>query len=378
MHVLADICVWYLTSIYATATSKEIITTFEVSSNLLTLCQLAIAAGVGGTLVHVLNMEDCPSLHSSKRLNRHIWQLATVFGFGFVAQNLAFKSMDVELCMTLRAAEPLFSFAFSLLNKDAGARPILLLALLPIALGAAVSSIASASLTMQGFVAVMVANILFVYRINLAKSCMQEHCLGNLSLFYLVSRCGAVVQLATFTLTELPFHFQYELPGAPSLMRVSTLLALGLNGAAFFTYLQFSFIVASKVHPITHAVANAVRRPATILGAMLYFQDFSGASATKIGGICLACAGAALYSLLQLKIAMTNRDLTDADQKSPSLKGLQALPPGMERDILKVQTPQREASPRHSPQVHPHTNSMEAHLDTGDDICTLPASYKMV
>ena len=40
---------------------------------------------------------------------------------------------------------------------------------------------------------------------------------------------------------------------------------LVLNGACYFAYLQWSFVVQSKVALVTHAVCNAMRRPVNIV-----------------------------------------------------------------------------------------------------------------
>ena len=51
----------------------------------------------------------------------------------------------------------------------------------------------------------------------------------------------------------------------------SLLPLLALNALCFFTYNQMSFVVLSRVHVITHAVANGFRRVVTIIAAVLYF-----------------------------------------------------------------------------------------------------------
>lgn len=62
----------------------------------------------------------------------------------------------------------------------------------------------------------------------------------------------------------LPSHLEslFALADVPTCM---------VNGVAFFTYNQMSFLVLSRVHVLTHAVANGFRRVATIIAAVLYF-----------------------------------------------------------------------------------------------------------
>jgi len=76
MHVIGDIALWYLTSIHATASSKDLIAFSGIPSNVLTLCQLVVATLIGGVVVTAMS-EDLPDL-SKDGLDGKIWKLAAV------------------------------------------------------------------------------------------------------------------------------------------------------------------------------------------------------------------------------------------------------------------------------------------------------------
>lgn len=62
---------------------------------------------------------------------------------------------------------------------------------------------------------------------------------------------------------------------------------LAVNGVAYFLYNQMSFVVLSRVHILTHAVANGCRRLFTIIAAVLYFAHQP--SLVNWIGMCTVC-----------------------------------------------------------------------------------------
>ena len=70
------------------------------------------------------------------------------------------------------------------------------------------------------------------------------------------------------------------------------LLLLGLS---HYTYNECAFVALSSVHPVTHAVANTIKRVAVIVVSVLYFRNpLTLAGAT---GSTIAIIGVLLYSL---------------------------------------------------------------------------------
>jgi hypothetical protein len=58
-----------------------------------------------------------------------------------------------------------------------------------------------------------------------------------------------------------------------SQMETWVVVMIVVNVVSFFSYMQFSFIVLSQVGVLTHAVCNAMRRPAIIATSVIYFQN---------------------------------------------------------------------------------------------------------
>jgi len=71
------------------------------------------------------------------------------------------------------------------------------------------------------------------------------------------------------------------------------------TGVSHYLYNECAFLALSSVHPVTHAVANTVKRIAVIVVSVLYFRD----PLTMTGGLgsAIAIVGVLLYSIAKSK-----------------------------------------------------------------------------
>ena len=65
--------------------------------------------------------------------------------------------------------------------------------------------------------------------------------------------------------------------------------------------LQLAFLALGQVHPITHAVANTIKRVAVLVASVIAFKTRMTSSA--IGGSTVAVLGTLLYSLAKNRYA---------------------------------------------------------------------------
>ena len=68
-----------------------------------------------------------------------------------------------------------------------------------------------------------------------------------------------------------------------------------LCGLSHYTYNECAFVALSSVHPVTHAVANTIKRVAVIVISVLYFRN--PLTLTGAVGSTIAIIGVLLYSL---------------------------------------------------------------------------------
>jgi solute carrier family 35 protein E1 len=145
----------------------------------------------------------------------------------------------------------------------------------------------------------MSSNVAFAMRAILAKKSMQSPAAKKLS----TANLFAVVNMLAFALT-LPIALLLEAPTARSSW--SAALATGVSaleltklivatGVTYYLYNEFAFLCLGKVDPVTHAVANTIKRVAVIAVSILYFKN----PITKEGmlGSAVAVVGVLLYSL---------------------------------------------------------------------------------
>ena len=262
------------------------------------------------------------------------WALAGTFVVGFGTLNAAMGVIPASLAMTLRAAEPLFSVVLVAALMGAGERasPRLCLTLVPIVGGCAMSSFGSAAFRLSGLALVCVANTAFPLRTIIYKRLRAATGAGNFTIFAGVCWRAAVLVAAGNLAIDAAGGGGGEGFGgggggggggaaggryawaARALATPSTAGQLLLNGVCYFAYLQWSFIVLSKVSVVTHAVANAMRRPVNIAFAIFFFA--TGVTWMNAAGIVLACVGTLWYARVK------------AEERVSGVKTTTSPPPG--------------------------------------------------
>ena len=74
-----------------------------------------------------------------------------------------------------------------------------------------------------------------------------------------------------------------------------------MTGVSHYLYNECAFIALSSVRPVTHAVANTIKRVAVIVISVLYFRN--PLTASGVGGSTVAIIGVLLYSLAKRRAA---------------------------------------------------------------------------
>ena len=115
-----------------------------------------------------------------------------------------------------------------------------------------------------------------------------------------------VLTIIAFCLS-LPFALYYEGAGFSAAWKASTAVVgapwlirqMILDGFYYYTYNEVAFITLNQVAPVTHSIANTIKRVCIILATVLVF----GNKLTPLGAIgsAIAVAGTLLYSLAKQK-----------------------------------------------------------------------------
>eukprot|EP00416_Gambierdiscus_australes_P024524 CAMPEP_0171060680 /NCGR_PEP_ID=MMETSP0766_2-20121228/3980_1 /TAXON_ID=439317 /ORGANISM="Gambierdiscus australes, Strain CAWD 149" /LENGTH=314 /DNA_ID=CAMNT_0011516283 /DNA_START=71 /DNA_END=1015 /DNA_ORIENTATION=- len=289
---------WYASSVVCTTLSKVLVHDAFPSAYWLSLAQFIVASGVGSVAVRIANGAPpaaLPAGPAGKHVRRDVWALSIIFSFGMLALNKGYENMHVSLVETLRATEPVVSACLAAALMPAEAPNLAQVsALLPIVLGACLSSFGSADFTILGLMWVVASNFCFCLRTIQYKQVRRRHQLDEWTLFYHICRMGAVCQLI-YALVGDAAGLRVLLSGDIwSLPVVALTLA---NGFLYYTYLQCSWVILMRVAVVTHAVGNSMRRPVVLVCNVIYFGNH--VNAVNALGICMAFAGVLVYSQLK-------------------------------------------------------------------------------
>jgi solute carrier family 35 protein E1 len=156
-----------------------------------------------------------------------------------------------------------------------------------------------------GFAAAMGSNLTFQSRNVLSKKLMggkslknAEAGLDNINLFSLITIASFFLTIPVVLLAEGVRFTPAAMAAAgvdPTLVMQRTLAA----GLMFHGYQQVSYMILSKVSPVTHSVGNCVKRVVVIVSSVLFFR--TPVSPVNAVGTAIALAGVFLYSRVTSK-----------------------------------------------------------------------------
>ena len=291
------IVLWYAASIVANQTSKNVLSNGMLTTATLTLsqCVISVCSGL------VVCVASCTSWRTyvinSRQQFADTVKLATVFIFGFFTLNASFASMHVSLVMVLRATEVLSTLLLGriMFGMECPKRAKLA-SILVIVVGCITSVVGPHAPTFVGFLLVVASNACFSLRALYAKRITSKHGTQALPLFWQLCAIGSIMQavvLPVSTKVLTPTNFPARSSELAPYMQWMTVL---LNGVSFYAYMQLSFVVLGRISAVSHSVTNSMRRPATILAALLY-QPLE-LTPLNVFGIVVACASSLVYALV--------------------------------------------------------------------------------
>ena len=224
--------------------------------------------------------------------------VAVWLALGHVMSTVAPAYGTVAFTNVVKTLEPLFTCLFSaIFLNQIFALPVYL-SLLPVILGVALASANEVSFSMISLVSGLLSNVCFAARAITAKKLMNKPVGENMNaqnLYAVLTMIALAVILPLVILTEggsLIAGTQATIAEIGAARFAKMIL---MTGVSHYTYNECAFLALSSIHPVTHAVANTIKRVAVIVLSVLYFRNpltFSGAL-----GSAIAIVGVMLYSL---------------------------------------------------------------------------------
>lgn len=282
------LAVWYFFGAAANVYCKQFLQARGDALSL-TLAQYLVGAAAASAVLLARGGGDAALwAWPSKRQTALLGLLSAANGMGHLATNGSMAAVAVSFAHTVKAAEPLFSVALAaLLLNQALSRP-LIVALLLITIGTALASATELSYSHAGMAAAMASNVLFSSRNAIAKLLQLPGtpcpwAKDSVALFLLLSTAGIALLLPLWII-------RMALDGGGG----GPIAPLLLAAACHCAYNLTSFLLLARVSPVTHAVANAMRRLFIIAVALLWFAN--PVTAANVTGTAIACAGVLLYA----------------------------------------------------------------------------------
>lgn len=231
---------------------------------------------------------------------------------------IALGSGVVSFTQVVKASEPVFTAGISAVFLKQFLPWQVCMTLIPVCIGVAIASSTELTFSWYCLLAGLVANVFAAARGVFGKTqmCGDTSCLEQLSpenyyailtvlsFFMLLPATALIEGSQILTVLKSAFSCISSSPrsiitGQQSLAQsqVQGLLHTLFSGILFYLYNEVSFKTLNKVHPVTHAVSNTVKRIVIILSSVLVFN--TKLTPTGIFGTCLAISGVFLYSVSQ-------------------------------------------------------------------------------
>ncbi|ORM39372.1 putative triose phosphate/phosphate translocator [Babesia sp. Xinjiang] len=228
---------------------------------------------------------------------------SAVFSMLHLLSVTALGAGAISFVHIVKATEPLFVSAISLLTGTGSMSPVTFLTLLPILGGVAMASMKEVNFSTMAFVTSLMSNVFAsVRRIEAKKFFKQDltkigQNLDAANVSSLVTIFSSLF-LAPLALLEAPkwatvyqsLLYKFSNKGLLKLAR-----HIALSGFFYILYNEVSFIALSQLTPVSHAVANTLKRIFLIVASSVLFNT----KITSMGmyGSATAISGALLYSL---------------------------------------------------------------------------------
>jgi len=275
-------------------------------------------------------LREPPRLSWSQLLS--VSSVALWLALGHIMSTVAPAYGTVAFTNVVKTLEPLFTCLFSaVFLHQIFALPVYL-SLIPVIFGVALASASEVSFSMISLVSGLLSNVCFALRAITAKKLMNKPVGENM---HAQNLYGVLTMIALAVI--LPFALAAE-GGTIVAGTKATIEAVGLAkfvrmllvcGISHYTYNECAFLALSSIHPVTHAVANTIKRVAVIVISVLWFRN--PLTLTGATGSTIAIIGVLLYSLAKAQTS------TPSPPARPPKAGpsLQAAAPAMRRHKLK-------------------------------------------
>uniref|UniRef100_A0ACD5W0X5 Uncharacterized protein n=1 Tax=Avena sativa TaxID=4498 RepID=A0ACD5W0X5_AVESA len=293
----ALIVAWYLLNIYFNIYNKQVLQALPFPYTI-----TAFQLGFGSLAILSMwaaRLHPLPSLSAAQLAK--IAPLAAGHMLGTVFTNMSLGAVAVSFTHTIKASEPFFTVLLSAFFLGEWPSMLVLGSLVPIVGGVALASLTEVSFNWVGFWSAMASNLLNQTRNVLSKRLLavggeEEESMDDINLFSLITVLSFLLSCPLMLLMEgVKFSPAYLHSTGLNLHELCVRAALA--GLCFHGYQKISYMILARVSPVTHSVANCVKRVVVIVSSVLFFR--TPISPVNALGTGAALGGVYLYSRLK-------------------------------------------------------------------------------
>eukprot|EP00922_Rhytidocystis_sp_ex-Travisia-forbesii_P054350 GHVS01080581.1.p1 GENE.GHVS01080581.1~~GHVS01080581.1.p1 ORF type:complete len:622 (-),score=158.15 GHVS01080581.1:338-2203(-) len=304
VKTLAFLGLWYAGNVLYNIENKKALNIFPLPATVATI-QMLLGIPIF-VLPWMLGIRRPPTLHkgftfSSLKpfLTQAIWHSAN-----HLSAVVALGAGAISFVHIVKAAEPAFTAFLSTLTGSKPLSAATYISLVPVILGVSLASLKELSFTWTALVGATMSNVGSAMRGIEAKKTLSNptaigHNLTAPNVYALLTACAATM-LAPVALLDCknwrPVYEQAVANGHSPMDIAKHILA---SGWWYYLYNEVAFVALQRLNPVSHAVANTVKRVFLILTSVLVFG--SKFTAVGAGGSAMAVGGTLLYSLCKQK-----------------------------------------------------------------------------
>lgn len=293
LKAISYLFIWYFFTIVYNISNKQLLNIFPLP---VTVTFLQLCLGIPLFLpIWVIK----PPGYNFDDLATHA-KIACTHSLGNLASVISFASGSISFTHVVKASEPIVAAFLSSYILGQTLPVVVYLTLLPIVLGVALASLKEISFTYLGFFSALASNVFYQLRIVLAKQEMSKNDSSNntkitaSNLFRVITIISAML---IFPLALLIEGYKINNVIRSCSDRGSLVLNILVSSFSYYMYNEVAFWLLDIIHPITHAVANTVKRVVIILVSIVILR--APVSILGLAGSMLAVFGTFLYSIAQ-------------------------------------------------------------------------------
>ncbi|EFX88523.1 hypothetical protein DAPPUDRAFT_41071 [Daphnia pulex] len=265
---------WYIFSAFNLFANKYVISYLKGDPALLAMSQMLMCMCLGflqlryscGLFVSRQSSGGWSSIHRNKLIQRPMLILGSLRFTTLVLGLTSLNYVPVSFAETIKSSAPMFTVIISSIFTGEKTGMYVNLSLIPIMGGLALCSATELSFNMQGFIAVLLTNLSECLQNVYSKVLLSSdrHKYGPAELQFFTSFASFVIQImASFFLIDW----------AKIMLSPILVGAMLLNGAFFHFQSITEYALLEHITPVTHSVANTVKRALLIWLSIILFGN---------------------------------------------------------------------------------------------------------